>query len=170
MALDDLIFNKKEANRILELAVEKEKEKLFKIDTAYDTSATYQDLMKVAKERGLKKEVIECIVEDKRYKLKNRIYEVLKDNVAQFFVGGFSGFLVGAGLKYFGINFFGYIDPITYAFGTTAISDFIELGLISNKRGNLKKTLQNDVGTFSGQFLGYCVGCYVGSILKNMFR
>ena len=81
MKLDDLRFNDRDVKKILKSAVRREKKRCSEINkrerfrfstinTDYDSAATYQDLIKVAEERGLNPDVVRDIVENQNYNNK----------------------------------------------------------------------------------------------------
>ena len=164
--LDDLRFNDRDVKKILKSAVKREKKRCSEIskkekfrystiDTDYDSAATYQDLMKVTEERGLDSNIVREIVKNQDYKARNRFYEVLKDNVIQFSGAGIAGLLVGVGAKYLGDS--EMINPVLYGAAITPAVDLIEFTMVKERKGNIKKTVQNDVGTFAGGTLGYAL-------------
>lgn len=83
----------------------------------------------------------------------NKLYDILRDNFTQFAAGGVAGFLFGLGTKYVWNG--GMINPIIQGAGVTPIVDVFEFTMIQGTRGNVIRTLQNDIGTFAGNTLGY---------------
>ena len=49
------------------------------------------------------------------------------------------------------------INPVFYGAAITPAVDLIEFTMVKERKGNIKKTVQNDVGTFAGGTLGYAL-------------
>lgn len=151
MELDNLRFNNTDVERILRLAVKREKKRCSGIDTGYYSTATYQDLMRVAKERGLNSEVIRDIVENQEYRARNRLYELARENLAFFVAGTIGSFIVGAGVKYLGNG--NLMNPLIFGLVSTVIVDGIEYS--ATKKHDIRAAVRNDMGTVAGQTLGW---------------
>ena len=124
------------------------KDKYSKINTNYDSAATYSDLMKVIENRGLNPDIVKDIVEHQEYKAQNKLYELAKENISSFVSGTVASFMFGAGVKYFGDG--NLMHPLIFATGVTAILDVYEY----IKEKDIKPAVRNDVGSVAGNTLG----------------
>ena len=165
MELDDLRFNDRDVERILDLARKREKDRIEAIDTTYNSATTYQDLMKVTTERRLNPEAVREIVESKEYK-QNRVYQAVKDNTIQFFTMSIAGFLGVVLLRSVGRDTNldpNLIDYLEWGAAITASSDTVEFFIKKGFKGDIRRTLSDDIGTFAGGSLG----CFLASIAYN---
>ena len=157
MKLEDLRFDTKDVRRILKLAVKREKKtflgRFSGIDTSYNSAATYQDLMRVSEERGLKLDTVKEIVESESYKGPKRLYEDVIENVGCFVyctLGSFTAIAVGKCLLGGSSE---STNLLTFALTSTAFIDLMEYMTLKNY--DIRTTLRNDVGTVAGQTLGW---------------
>ena len=158
MALEDLRFNDRDVRKILRIARKREGQRVSRIDTGYDSAATYDDLMAVANDRGLNADVVRDVVESGSYKRGSRVCEVLADNALSLVEGGIAAFVFWAGVKYLGDG--RSFNPIVYGAAAVPIVDAIEYQF-SSRKGNLTRTVQNDVGTFLGNAAGMALASFV---------
>jgi len=154
MQLDDLRFNDRDVRRILKLAVRREKDRYSEIDIDYDSAATYQDLTKVAEERGLNPDVLLKIIEEGKYKSRHNWREISAENIRQGVIGLTIGFLGGAVQKY--VGFGPAIHPILYGVLFTTTMDVVDK--LRDDKKTFAKLVQDDAGVFAGQTLGYTLG------------
>ncbi len=158
MALEDLRFNDRDVRRILRIAKKRETRRVTQINASYDSAVTYDDLMAVAGERGLNLDVVRGVVESGAYKRAGRVCEVLGGNVLSLAEAGIAAFVFWAGAKYLGDS--QLRNPLIYAAVATTIVDALEYQFTS-RRGNLTRTVQNDVGTFAGHATGMALAALV---------
>lgn len=169
MKLEDLRFDKKEAERILRLATKRAKkdalDRCSSIDTTYDSAATYEDLVKVSKERGLNPDIVRDLVESERYKTLRKFYEILTDNVSSYIIGGLAAFTVGACVKYLGKD--DLLNPILYGALVTPIVNSFTCILKDICKGEplTKKEIYKVTQATLGIFLGHTSGWTLASLL-----
>ena len=110
---------------------------------------------------------VRSVVKNKEYKSRSKIYGFLQDNVVSFLGASIGGGILLAGIRYIGsnegINNFIAMGPIFYSAAATSLTDLIEFSHIKKTKGNIVRTIQNDLGNFSGQSLAY--GLFIYSLL-----